>query len=58
MTPELLIQLLGFGGVAAGLYAAIRVDLVRAMVKAEHAMDMASRAHRRIDSLAGDRRHA
>lgn len=51
MSQEMLIQLIGFAGVGAGLYAAIRADLVRALVTAEHAALEASEAHKRIDKF-------
>lgn len=57
MTADLIIQLIGFGGVAAGLYAAIRSDLVRALITAEQAAKSADEAHGRIDLMLGERRH-
>lgn len=53
MSTEFLLQLALAGGTAAGIYAAIRADLARAIALAEQAIATASRAHDRIDSLHG-----
>lgn len=51
MTPDFLLQLaLGIAS-AAGVYAAIRADLARAVALAEQAVAAATRAHDRIDNL-------
>jgi len=56
MTPEFWIQLLGVAGVGAGIYAAIKADLVNALVTAKKAMSDADEAHKRLDSHI-DRHH-
>jgi hypothetical protein len=47
--PEWALQVLGMAAGAAGVYAAIRADLTRALIIAEHAAAAATEAHRRID---------
>lgn len=49
MTPEFLLQLVTIVAAAAGVYAAIRSDLTRAIVLAEQASDEAGEAHKRLD---------
>lgn len=49
MSQDVLIQIAGLLGAGVGVYAAIRADLVRAMVTAEQAVKDASEAHKRID---------
>lgn len=51
MNPEFLLQIVVGIGSAAGVYAAIRADLARAVLLAQHAHDSATLAHRRIDDL-------
>jgi hypothetical protein len=51
MTPELLLQLVAVAGAGVGVYAAIRSDLVRALVVAEQAAKSADEAHGRIDRI-------
>lgn len=49
MSPEFLLQLVTAVAAAAGVYAAIRSDLSRAIVTAEHAREAAKAAHGRLD---------
>lgn len=49
MTPDALLNLMGIIAGAAGVYAAIRADLTRAIVTAEHASKAADEAHGRLD---------
>lgn len=49
--PDWITQLVGYAGVLAAGYAAIRADLAALNVKAERALEAADSAHRRIDSL-------
>lgn len=51
MTPEMIMQVLGYFVGGAAVYAAIKSDLTRAIVMAEMATKSASEAHGRIDSL-------
>lgn len=51
MSPEILVQLLGAVGVGVGVYAAIRADLARLGLLAQHAHESARDAHRRIDRI-------
>jgi hypothetical protein len=49
MTAEFILQLLvAFSG-AAGVYAAIKADLTRAIILAEQATVSATEAHKRIN---------
>lgn len=50
MSSELLVQLAGYFIGGAGVYAAIRGDLARAVTKAEQALADASKAHDRLDT--------
>ncbi len=50
MSPEFLLNLLAIAAGAAGVYAAIRADLTRAIITAEHAHRAAGDAHGRIDA--------
>jgi len=50
MSPEFMLQLVLAFGSAAGVYAAIRSDLVTAKLTAEQAMRDADRARERIDA--------
>jgi hypothetical protein len=50
VTPEFLIQLLVVFAGAAGVYAAIKADLTRAIVMAELAIKEAGGAHDRLSS--------
>lgn len=58
MQADFIMQLIAMGGMVAGVYAAIRADLVRAMVKAEQAGQTADEAHKRIDKYMGGCKHA
>lgn len=51
MTPDFLLQLGAAVCSAAGVYAAIRADLARLGVLAQHAHESAAQAHRRIDQF-------
>lgn len=51
MSPEFLLAVLTQLATAAGVYAALRADLARAVVTAQHARESAEVAHRRIDAL-------
>jgi hypothetical protein len=51
MSPDILVQLLGYAGVGAAVYAAIRADLARLGLLAQHAHESATEAHRRIDRI-------
>lgn len=51
MIEPWMIQVLGMIATGAGVYAAIRADLARAIVTAENAHSSAGEAHKRIDSL-------
>lgn len=46
-----MLQLAGYVGAAAAVYAGIRADLAALRVKVEGATAAASSAHRRIDGL-------
>jgi broad specificity phosphatase PhoE len=50
VTPEFLLNLAAIAAGAAGVYAAIRADLTRAIVTAEMAAKAADQAHGRLDS--------
>ncbi len=54
MNSSFWLDLLVPMGAAAGVYAAIKSDLTRAIVTAEMAMKGASSAHRRIDDIIGN----
>ena len=49
MTPELFLQLLLAIAAGAGVYAAIKADLTRAIITAERAEKDAESAHKRMD---------
>lgn len=49
MSPDFLLQLVVAIAAAAGVYAAIRADLTRAIVTADHAREAAKAAHGRLD---------
>ncbi|CAN7403238.1 hypothetical protein LJR129_002496 [Acidovorax sp. LjRoot129] len=51
MSFELLLQLAGPLGVGVGVYAAIRSDLARISLLAQHAHESAGKAHERIDRI-------
>lgn len=53
--PEWLFQIITAGGMAAGVYAAIRADLATLHERATQAMNAATRAHERIDHMQGHR---
>lgn len=55
MMPEWFLQLLTAGAGAAAVYAAIRADLATLHERATQAMEAATRAHDRIDHMAGRR---
>lgn len=50
MTPEFLLNLIIAVATGAGIYTAIRVDLVMAKMRAEQAIADAGRAHEKIDN--------
>lgn len=50
MNPDFLLNLAAIAAGAAGVYAAIRVDLTRAIITAEHAHKAAGEAHGRLDA--------
>lgn len=51
MSPDFLLQVaVGLGG-AVGVYAAIRADIARLGLLAQHAHESAAEAHRRIDRM-------
>lgn len=54
MTPDFLLQLFLAVCAGAGVYAAIRSDLVRARMSAEQALKDAEKAHGRIDDHIND----
>lgn len=54
MTPEFWLQLVLAVGAGAGVYAAIRADLVSAKLRAEQAVESAKDAHGRIDTHIND----
>lgn len=47
----IVVQLVGTGFAAVGVYAAIRADLAQLNARLKRAEEDASRAHDRIDSL-------
>jgi hypothetical protein len=51
MTGDVLNAILAGLGTGIGVYAAIRADIARINLLAQHAHDSAGEAHRRIDSL-------
>lgn len=51
MVADLLQQLLGPVCAAVGVYAAIRADLARIGLMAQHAHAAAEKAHARIDGM-------
>lgn len=51
MNFDILLQLAGPLGVGVGVYAAIRSDLARLGLMAQHAHDSAAKAHERIDRI-------
>lgn len=51
MTQELLLQALAALGGGVGVYAAIRADLARLGLLAQHAHESAAEAHKRIDRI-------
>lgn len=53
MSGDVLLQVLAALGGGVGVYAAIRADLARINLLAQHAHDSAGEAHRRIDRLGG-----
>lgn len=56
MTAELLLSLIAAVGCAVGTYAAIRADLARLHERATNALEVATRAHERIDNYREGRR--
>lgn len=56
MTPEIILQVIGYFVGGAAVYAAIKSDLTRAIVLAEQAGEAAKSAHGRIDLII-DRQH-
>lgn len=51
MEPQMVFEILAIFGSCATVYAAIRVDLAKAIAKAEEAAAAANKAHDRIDDL-------
>lgn len=51
MNLDTLLQLAGPVGVGIGVYAAIRADLARLGLLAQHAHESAAEAHKRIDRI-------
>lgn len=49
MNTDIIIQLAMAVGAGAGVYAAIKSDLTRAIIKAEQALLDSSKAHERLD---------
>ena len=49
--PDWLLQFIGIVGASCGVYAGVKVDIARAIVKAETAESLALSAHKRIDGL-------
>lgn len=49
MTPDFWLHLAMAVGAALGVYGAVRADLARALVEAEHASKAAAHAHARMD---------
>jgi len=49
MTPDFLLNLLAVVAGAAGVYAAIKADLTKAIITAERAEKDAGEAHQRIN---------
>lgn len=47
----IVVQIVGTGFAAVGVYAAIRADLAQLNARLKNAEDNAKRAHDRIDSL-------
>jgi len=55
LTAEFLLQLVIALGSGVGAYAAIRADLARLHERANRAIEVADKAHARIDALQGRR---
>jgi hypothetical protein len=53
MTQDFILQLIVAAAGGVGVYAAIRADLARLGLLAQHAHESAAEAHRRIDNLKG-----
>lgn len=49
--PEWLLQLICILGASGSVYAGVKSDITRAIIKAEYAADSAKRAHERIDGM-------
>lgn len=49
LSPDFVLQLLVAIAAAAGVYAAIRADLTKAIITAEHARESATNAHIRLN---------
>lgn len=49
MSPDFILHLVVAIASGAGVYAAIKADLTRAIVTAEHAKESAGQAHGRLD---------
>ena len=54
MTPDFLLHMVAIGAGAAGVYAAIRGDLVAARMRAEQACESVKDAHKRLDDHIDD----
>lgn len=50
MNPDFVLNLIAIAAAAAGVYAAIRADLTRAIITAELAHKAAGEAHGRLDT--------
>jgi len=55
VSPDFWLQVLAAVGGGASVYAAIRADLARLNILAQHAHESAAAAHRRIDQLRSNR---
>lgn len=49
--PDWVLQVVAILGASCGVYAGVKSDITRAILKADHAGDSARRAHERIDGL-------
>lgn len=49
--PDWVMQLIGIVGASCGVYAGVKVDIAKAVVTANLAVESAKRAHERIDNL-------
>lgn len=49
--PDWILQLLAIVGASCGVYAGVKADIAKAIVRAEMALQLAERAHARIDAI-------